>query len=319
MRPGLANPLAIARLLRILTSERPAIVQSWMYHANLLGVIAVKLARIPHFAWNVRASDLDLERTHHSLRRVFTIHGLLSSIPDAIVVNSNAGLKFHQAHGHHARRWELIRNGFDTERFRPREDLRGALRARLGLPAEQIVIGMIARFHPMKEHRTFLRAARLLLDGVPNVSFILAGSGVTIQNPDLAAWIRELRLEGAVHLLGEQADTAAIYPALDMATLCSRSGEGMPNMLGEAMCCGVECVATDVGDSAFVVGETGTIVPIGDAQALADAWRRRIDAGAESRQKAGELARHRIEQTFSLPAVVAKYERLYEELAACAE
>jgi len=146
------------------------------------------------------------------------------------------------------------------------------------------------------------------------VHFVLAGRGVDRGNEALARRVAELGLNERVHLLGERDDIPRLTAALDVAT-CSSSGEGFPNLIGEAMACGVPCVSTDVGDAAWMLGRTGVVVPAKDPAALAGGWRRLVAAGPQARSGLGAAARKRVEQCFTLAGAVARYERLYEDLA----
>jgi glycosyltransferase involved in cell wall biosynthesis len=168
----------------------------------------------------------------------------------------------------------------------------------------------------MKGHQTFFRAAGALATRHPELRFVLAGRGVVADDPGLAGLVRDNGLEGKVRLLGERQDTFRLYPALDVASLASSWGEGFPNVVGEAMACGVPCVVTDVGDSAWVVGGHGVVVPPDQPEALAAGWASLVQAGPEGRRRMGELARERVVEHFSLERVVAQYEELYNSLPA---
>jgi glycosyltransferase involved in cell wall biosynthesis len=181
------------------------------------------------------------------------------------------------------------------------------------------LIGLVARYDPMKDHETFLRAASLLIRREPRARFVLVGRGVDERNEALVGAMRSLGLNSAVHLLGERRDVPMVMAALDLFSLSSAFGEGSPNVVGEAMACGVPCVVTNVGDAARIVGETGRVVPPRSPEALADAWWNLLALGAGERARLGVAARRRIEAGFALPNIVVQYEHLYQELAgACA-
>ncbi len=318
MRRSRPNPLRLWRLLRILRKERPHILQTWLYHADLVGLLAGKLMRVPVITWNLRCSNMDM--THYSKLSALVVQATakLSAFPDVVLVNSKAGQQLHETLGYCPARWQLIPNGFDVEQFRPNPEAQVKIRQELGLLADTLLIGLVARFDPMKDHANFLHAASLLLKDYPNVHFVLVGSGIDRSNGELVKSVISLNIEKNVHLLGERSDIQNITAALDIAT-SSSYGEGFPNVVGEAMSCGVPCVVTDVGDSALLVGDTGKVVPPKNPKALARAWRELIEIGSEERKQLGLAARRRIEENFSLPAITAQYEELYEELSKCAE
>lgn len=207
----------------------------------------------------------------------------------------------------------VIPNGFDVEGWKPDPGARVDVRRELDLPLEAPLIGLISRFDPVKDHRTFLSAALLLLKRLPNVHFLLCGGGVTWENSELSAWIRSSGAASHFRLVGEREDIPRLTAALDLASLSSYT-EGFPNVIGEAMACGIPCVTTDVGDAAYIVGETGRVVPPRQAEALAEAWRELIEAGPERRAALGAAARRRVAECFDLAGIARRYEGLYRDV-----
>lgn len=309
LRRGRPTLGALWRLLAIMRRERPSLMQSWLYHADLLALVASWLGPRAALAWNLRCSDMDLGRYSRQIRLVRRVLAWASGRPAAVVVNSEAGRRFHASLGYHPRAWAVIPNGFDTERFRPDPVARERGRQRLGIAEGTALIGMVARVDAMKDHATFLAAAARVAARRPDVAFLLAGRGT--EGLALPAG-----LAGRLHALGERDDIAAILTALDLAVLSSAFGEGFPNVLGEAMACGVSCIATDVGDSAAIIGDTGLVVPARDPEALAAAILSWLDRDPAARREAGAAARRRIVEDYALPAIAERYARLYEDLAA---
>jgi len=315
MARGIASPRPLWQAARLLRAERPHILQTWLYHADLLGILAGRLARVPAIVWNIRCSDMDFRCYPPSTARVVRWLRRLAAMPEAVVCNAEAGRTAHERLGFRPRRWDVIPNGFDIDAFRPSPEARSTLRAELGVAPATVMIGMVARFDPMKDHATFLRAAELLAFRHPGAHFVLAGRRVDPNNPAFAEFTRSIALGGRVHLLGERKDSARILAALDIATLSSAFGEGCPNVLGEAMACGTPCVATSVGDCASLIGPTGLVVPPRDPDALAAAWHDLLERPVAARERLGLAARARIAEHFSLNAVLERYLSLYEELA----
>ena len=316
IRRGVPDPRGLFRLGRILREVRPDILQTWLYHADFLGLVVKQLGYIPHLIWNVRCSDMSLASVSVAgggLRRLLS---WCSAIPDAVIVNSRAGRLFHERIGYSPRRWEHVPNGFDTDELRPNFGARRLIRAELGIDDETIVIGLPARYHPMKDHSTFLEAAATLAERRPEVCFALLGAGIEPSNRPLAKAIAWRGMSDHIRLLGERSDVAEVYAALDIATLSSACGEGFPNVLGEAMACGLPCVATDIGDASELLGRTGIVVPPRDPRALAAAWLALIEIGAEGRRSLGSKARDRIVRDYGLGVAVARYEALYDDIAA---
>ena len=304
MRRGLPSPGAVLRLRRIVAAERPALIQSWLYHADLLALAAA--GGVP-LVWNIRLSTIEGERKAPQLRLLRRILAAASRRPAAIIVNSEAGRRAHAALGYRPRRWEVVPNGFDTDRFRPDATRRREARQRLGFADAQCVIGMFARVDGMKDHAAFLEAASLVAARHPEARFVLAGAGTEF----LAA---PPALARVLQALGELGDIEALLPAFDVSVLASK-GEGFPNAVGEAMACGVPTVASDVGDAALLIGDTGTVVPPGDPPALAAAIAAMIERGPDERARLGATARARIVADYALDAVVRRYEAIYAALA----
>jgi glycosyltransferase involved in cell wall biosynthesis len=318
MRRRPSGVLAGTAILTVrVVRNRPDIVQTWMYHADLLGGIAARLARRVAVVWNVQASDLDSRHIRRSTiwtaRACAKASGLL---PDRILCCAESVREIHAALGYQRNRMQVIHNGFDVDEFRPDGLAREALRKELGLPSGSLLIGMVARFDPMKDHRTFVEAASVLNRERVDVAYVLCGDGVTWDNRQLSGWIENAGLRARFYLLGRRDDMPRICAALDVASLCSFYGEGLPNVIGEAMACGVPCVVTDVGGCASLVDGTGLVVSARNPAGLAGAWRQLLDMAAEQRRRMGSAARCRIEQTFGIGRVVAEYEAVYRELVA---
>jgi glycosyltransferase involved in cell wall biosynthesis len=283
------------------------VLQTWLYHADLLGLVAGRLDPKGQLFWNLRCTEMI------GTAGLTRLLASCSAIPDGIIVNSEAGQRQHAALGYCPQRWIMIPNGFDTGLFRPDAEARRRGRLELMLPDDAIAILLPARYHPMKDHRTFLAAAALLATRRPGVQFALAGTGVGCENRVLIDEAAALGLNGRVRFLGEQPDISSLYPVFDIITLTSAFGEGFPNVLGEAMACGVPCVATDVGDAAAIVADCGAIVPPRDPEALAGAWERLIQLTPEERGALGRRARERIVEYYNLARVVGCFEALYAE------
>jgi len=310
MKKGVPDPRGLFGLARIINRCRPQIIQGWMYHANLMSLFFANKSRI---IWNIRCSDMDIACYPPLYRFTVRAGAVFSRFPCGIIANSNAGEAYHASIGYRPKAWEIIPNGFDTAVFHPEKATGRNIRESLGIPFEAPVIGLVARFDPMKDHGTFLAAARSLLSSHPSAHFILAGAGASPENRYFQPLLADEGRLSRFHLLDERRDIPHILNALDIATSSSIS-EGLPNAIGEAMATGVPCVVTDAGDSALLVGDTGIVVPKRDPEALCAAWQRLLDAGPDSRRAMGERARKRIMDHYSLQAMINRYEDLYRNL-----
>lgn len=321
MKKGVPTPGSVYRFARLMKQVKPDLVQGWMYHGNLAAQFAAARSpgRIP-VVWNIRGSSYNLRDEKPVTAAIIWLGGKLSGLPKVIINNSLvSAVKHEELLGYRSDKREIIPNGFDTDCFAPSLEARSSLRVELGLSGDALLIGMLARYHPMKDHASFLHAAALLLKGHPQIHFVLSGEGVDRSNEELRGLIERLSIAERIHLLGERNDMNRIAAALDIVALSSAYGEGFPNVVGEAMACGVPCVVTDVGDSAFVVGATGRAVPPRNASALTSACRELVEMGAESRQELGQAARRRVLENFSIEAIAHKYETLYQQVTAKVE
>jgi glycosyltransferase involved in cell wall biosynthesis len=306
------NPAGLLTLIRQLRAKKPTILQTWLYHADFFGSVAALFAKPDHLVWNVRSSQISDRSIRRSTRYLARLLAVPSRWPDAIIVNSHAGQRDHEQLGYRPKRWINIANGVDLDRFRPRRDEQSMLRARLGIPADAAVIGLVARYHPMKDVETFLHAASRFAHYDENAKFILCGDGLGPDNEKVTELLSSLDLNRSVVRLGRRPDIELIYPALELLTLCSIAGESFPNVLCEAMACDVPCVATKIGDSAEIIGDRGCIVPPRDPDALANAWRAILEKG--QRFGDGEVRAH-VAARYSLKQMCSQYEAFYRSLA----
>jgi glycosyltransferase involved in cell wall biosynthesis len=305
---------AYSRLVALLRQERPDIVHSWLYLSDLLALGATRLVRTSKLIWSIWCSDADFSSYSYLAQISPHLLARLSRVPEVVVTNSEAGRRFHEHLGYRPRRWAMISSGFDSNRFRPRTDAGASLRTSLGLNPDVRIIGMVARWDAMKDHANFFAAAAALLDTTPNVHFVLIGRGIESTNPQLSALIERLQVPASkVSLLGLRDDLEELVAGFDLGTLSSYS-EGLPGALAEIMASGVPCVATDVGDVAALLGETGIAVPRRSPAELAEGWRRMIDLDPLQRRQLGFAARDRIVRQYDREGYVKKFVELYREL-----
>jgi glycosyltransferase involved in cell wall biosynthesis len=312
MKPGRPGLIALFKLARAVRRSAPDVLMGWMYHGNLAALLGRWLAfrRIPVIA-GVRQSLDSLANEKRGSAMVIRLLAKLSSRFEAIVYNSQRSAGQHEALGYDKSKSVLIPNGVNTGAFAPSPDARSLIRAELGVPDGTLLVGRIGRNHPMKDHATFLDAAGLVALEMPEVHFILAGTGMEPSDPGLARRAARTDLSGRVHLLGERHDLPQLTAALDVACSSSAFGEGFPNVIAEAMASAVPCVATDIGDSAFVLGPDGSIVPPRDARLLADALLRLLRLPPDHRSQLGQSLRRRALGNFSLESALRRFEDLF--------
>ena len=305
---------SLYQLVHLLSKYKPTIVQTWMVHSDLLGGLAAKVSGVPHIIWGVRTTDFSVES--RSTRVVRWLCARLSFfIPDKIVCAAQASLESSMQAGYDARKLMVIPNGFDVNVLRQQVGAGRLIRQQFGLDIDHVVVGCLGRFNPAKDHANFVQAAGLLAAKYPQCRFMMVGRDLQVDNAQLMGWIRATGFADRFVLLGERPDPAAYLAAMDVFVLSSCT-EGFPNVLGEAMAMAVPCVTTDVGDAAFLIGNTGVVVPPRNPKALAQAVAGILDLSPQDRLAMGSKGQARVEREFSMTASTKRFADLYEELMA---
>ncbi|MCY1207886.1 putative glycosyltransferase EpsF [compost metagenome] len=318
MKRGRVSLGGFMALRGLISRTRPDAVQTWMYHADLIGGLAARLAGVRAIAWGIRNSGEHLERSSRSARLVLRACALLSgSVPKAIVCAAQKAAERHADKGYRRERLVVISNGYDLSRYAPDNAARARMRAQWGLEGDAPAIGCVARWDPLKDHANLLRAvAALVRDGRDaGLRCVLIGRGMTADNPELGALIDRLGLRDRLVLAGPSDDVPAAMNGLDLHVLSS-CAEGFPNVVAEAMACGVYCVVTDVGDAAYIVGDTGVVVPPEQAEALARGIETALrEVAARGRERAGEPGRARVLEHFGIARMVQGYIAVWRRIS----
>lgn len=299
----------LSRLVRLLRKERPVVLHGYLGVPNILVAALRPLVPGTRVVWGVRASDMDLSRYDWLSRLAYVLERRLARCADCIIANSHAGKRYAVANGFPGDKMVVIPNGIDTEYFQFDPEGRGRLRSAWGVGEHEILVGLVGRLDPMKDHPTFLEAASRNARECHDVRFVCVGGGPTAYVEALMQQAAGLGLTGQLIWAGARDDMPAVYSALDISSSSSSYGEGFSNTIAEAMACGVPCVVTDVGDSALIVGDTGGIIAPGDHGALADAIQRLTDLPPEQRREIGEACRARVVSEFGIDRLVQRTEQ----------
>jgi glycosyltransferase involved in cell wall biosynthesis len=302
------------RLLQLTRRENPDVLYSYLPEANLPAILLKPFCRSQRIVWGVRASNVDLQLYDWAARLTFRAECLLSRFPDLIIVNSRAGRDYHRQHGVPDAKMTVIPNGIDTDRFRPDKPARARIRREWGISGQEWLIGLVGRLDPMKDHQTFLQAAALLASRRPDVRFVCIGDGPEPYCSQIKTLSKDLGLEGRLIWAGARNDLPSIYNAMDILTSASAFGEGFPNVIGEAMACGVPCVVTDVGDSARIVGETGMAVPPGNPEEMAQGWQALLKILQNQQDAPAARVRERIVDKFGVDVMVERTSAALQKL-----
>lgn len=303
------------RTVTLLRRERPHVIYSFLDGPNVIAALLRQTYPPAKLVWGVRSSYVNW---HHYSRVGYWMYRLaarLSRIPSKIIFNSQAGLAYHVSNGFCERVSTVIPNGIDTVEFAPVYDGANQVRRSWRVNETDLLIGLVGRLDGMKDVPTFIRAARIVADWRRDVKFLCIGiPDAEGGSPELARLVEQLGMQERVMFLDYADDMRAVYNALDIVA-SSSIGEGFPNVIAEAMACGKPCVATDAGDSALIVGDTGYIVSPGNADALAGAMRRMLTRVEKEGRVLSSLARERICKHFSRDLMVERTETVLQEVA----
>lgn len=308
MRRSFNSAFAVWHLFKLVKSIKPDVVQTWMYHSDFLGGIVAKFAGIDNIFWGVRHSNLTPGTVKMSTRLVAYLCAYLSKfVPKKIICCSVEAVKTHTAIGYDANKFITIANGYCLDKYHPYLDT-SYLDEELGLRNE-ILIAMVSRFDPQKDHMNLFSAISKVKSEYPNIKCLLVGEGMSATNKRLHSMINKSGCSGQVVLLGKRNDIPFIMNKIDIHILSSL-GEAFPNVIAEAMACGTPCVSTDVGDAALIIGDTGWTAKSQDSNALADALRRALDEITNNNSAWIErklLARNQIVNKFEMSNMVNSY------------
>lgn len=306
-------PITFWRLFKLIRQYQPQIVQTWMYHADILGGLAARFAGSSAVVWGIRC-------THHIwgclnlnfwLVRICAICSYI--IPHKIICCANSARAVHVELGYAAHKISVIPNGYNFSHFDRHSGSRGKAREELGFGDDEIVIGAVGRFDPQKDFHNFVIAASILSAKRVNLKFLIVGRNNEWSNDVLRGWIDREGLIKRFLLLGEQSDVPYFLSAMDVFCLSSAYGEGFPNVVAEAMAMGLPSVVTRAGDAADILGIDDFVVPIKDPVALADALLRMCDLKPEERRKVGERGARKVRTEYDIRNVRQKYEEVYKE------
>lgn len=316
MSPRIPSLYKFFKLFRLVKIIAPDVVQTWMYHADLLGGLAAKLAGIQRIFWGIRHSTLEKGKSKRSTIFIAHVCAFLSRwVPEKIICCAHKALEVHAEIGYEPSKLLVISNGYDLTRFKLDSVAGAAIREELNLSPDEFVLGKVGRFDPLKDHSNLLQAVALVARQQVRLKCLLVGKGLSPDNDVLVARIAELGLQDKVVLAGQRTDIPAVMNALDLHVLSSCS-EGFPNVIAEAMASGTPCISTNVGDALEIIGDQEACCPASDPQALSnliykmhDEWTQHSEPW-ETRKILGV---QRIKAKFSIEGMVTNYEDCWRQ------
>lgn len=314
MSQGKPSVKSIVQLYKLIKTAKPDIVQTWMYHADLIGGIVAKTLGIKKVFWNIRHSTFNPSFTKASTIKVAKLCAKLSGIiPSTIISCSQVAIQPHINLGYKANKFAVIGNGYDLDLFKIDNDAKLRIRKELNL-ADKPILGMVGRYDPQKNHKGLIQSLQRVVNQGYDFHLLLVGKRLDLENQELLDLIKNYNLQDKVHLLGQRKDIPSIMNALDIHILSSSYGEGFPNVIAEAMACGTPCIATDVGDADIIINNYGIVVNPSDNKELADSIIKLIELKNSNPNEWEELcnnASQYIRNNFSINIMVDKYHKIW--------
>lgn len=309
MKQGIPSIKSILKARKICSDAD--FIQSWMYHADLFSFIIGKIFMNKKVIWGIRRANLEKGKNKKSLLMIAKINSFLSKFVNEIVSCSIEAKKTHIDYGFKESKIVVIPNGFSIEKYSYNSEAKKKLLKELGINENKTILSVVGRWNILKDHKNALDSLVLLKEKYSNLIMIFAGTGMKKNNKELIDLIKERNLGNEIYLLGRREDIPDIMSATDIY-VSSSSGEGFPNVIGEAMACETPCVVTNVGDSAYIVGETGIVVPRQKPKQLANGIEKLLKLDLEKREELVKFARQRIVDNFEVSKVVEMYTKLYK-------
>ena len=301
------------KIFMIITSTKPNVLMGWMYHSNIIiYIMKFFLDKKISYIWNIRHTPVNLNDERFITNILIRFKRYISKKVDVIIYNSNKSQEYHEKLGYYKNNSTVIPNGFDVKKFVISSSINLLKRKSLKIEKSTFVFGHVARYHPMKNHKMFIEVAKIITSKIQNVVFLMAGSNIDNENVALVNLIKKHKLDKHIILLGEISDLYNFYPTLDIFCLTSSWGESFPNVLGEAMSCGVPCVTTDIGDTSLIVGNQGKCVKPNDKDLFAKACLEIINIKNNTHLRLNRNVRKHIVENFKLEKIINKYHKVYE-------
>lgn len=317
MKAGGISPISIYRLWRIIRNTKPDVVQTWMYHSDLLGGITARLAGCKNIVWGIHHTTLDVKGSSRTARLSAWLCARISGfVPSRIISCSNAGVLAHKEMGYSTDNMVVCFNGYDVDEYFPRPFVEvNDWKVKQGIGSDEIVIGMVARWNKQKDHANLIKALEIFSKTCSDPWVcLLAGVEIDRSNEELNALIQTHGIGNRVKLLGKRTDVPDLMSVLDVHVLSSKFGEAFPNVLNEAMASGTPCITTRVGDSEYIVGDAGWVVEPSEPAQLAAALQHAVaEVGGAGWGERCARSRQRVESNFSIKAMVSAYAKIWTE------
>lgn len=304
-------PKTFLKLKKLLKELKPDVVQTWMYHADFLGGIAAKSVGVKNIVWGIRTTDVSQGPSKQTVYLSKVCAKLSYYVPNSIVCAAHVSKNYHIGIGYDESKMMVIPNGFDIEALSSTREDGLNIRKEIGLTADDIVIGSVGRFNPVKNQKLFIDVAANLVKNFPDLKFMLVGRDNNVENTELMSWITQHDLVDSFKLLGQRDDVPKCLKAMDIFCLHSKT-EGFPNVVGEAILADTTCVAADVGDVGVLLDKE-SIALSNDVDGISHAIKNYLSYSKSALiEKADENKRNVIDK-YSIKNVVNKFHELYSK------
>ena len=305
-------PLIFLKLQRLLKRIQPDVVQTWMYHSDLLGGLAAKSVGVKNIIWGIRTTDVSQGPSKLTVHLSKLCAKLSYYIPDTIVCAAHVSKDYHVGIGYDESKMVVIPNGFDLDALTATDEDGLEIRQQNNLSVDDVVIGSVGRFDPVKNQKLFVDVAANLIKDYPNLKFMIVGRDNTLENKELMSWINDYKIADNFRLLGQRDDVPKCLKAMDIFCLHSKT-EGFPNVLGEAMAMSLPCVTTDAGDASILLGSTGIVVSL-SASSICEGVNSLLSLDSQNLIKMGERAHQRLHDNYPLSKITQHYNDVYKSL-----
>lgn len=313
MRSGLDSFSVLLRLRSLIRRYSPDVVQTWMYHADLLGGLAARLAGKKNVVWGIHSTDVRAGGSRATILVMKICAKVSRWVPHTILCVAEVSRKVHIAAGYFAPRIVVLPNGIDMSRLVSNKFRRSEIRRACGFADNDLVIGTLGRFNPVKDYSNFVKAAGIIASKYLHVRFLMVGAQLDQDNVILRGWIEKTGFGDRFVLLGQRSDAPDCLAAMDVFCLSSKS-EALPTVVIEAMGMGIPCVATNVGDTESILRDVGIVVPKEDPVALSVGLEKLIQISVEERRALTCQGMARARENFTIERARQRYETLYAEI-----
>lgn len=302
-------------LRRFFLTFRPDIIQTWLYHSNILGSIAASFLKIP-VVWNLRGTSIP-QGFFSITNLIVGLSSFLSySMPNKIICCGESVKKAHKKLGFSKSKMVVLPNGYDFKNFKRNKQARCNIRKSYDISESNILIGSVGRFDLLKDHKNFIQACSLIRKRNKNIKFMIIGRDINIKNDALMSILIRHNMETDIILVDEQKDLNSFYSAMDIFCLHSFS-EGFPNVLVEAMANSLPCVSTNAGEAGIILNDPEFTVRVNNPTELSEKLLCMIELSTDKRKQLGLNNSNKVKKKYDIRKIKRIYFDLYNQLLKC--